>query len=74
LSHSIDDASTDAIGNDLVTQGTFENPARIHLGNDYQAPSAAPGTLARAVLAGWSLDGFSLAGSAPPVDLVGART
>jgi hypothetical protein len=84
FSHSIDDASTDAAGNYLNTPGAFAN-SNIDRGDSdfdirhaftsgmtYQVPSPAPGTLARAALGGWSLDGFILARSAPPVDLVGA--
>src|SRR5580700_2785822 len=84
FSHSIDDASTDAAGNYLNTPGAFAN-SNIDRGDSdfdirhaftsglaYQVPSPAPGTLAHAILGGWSLDGFILARSAPPVDLVGS--
>jgi hypothetical protein len=84
FSHSIDDASTDAVANYLSTPGAFANP-NIDRGDSdfdilhaftsgltYQVPSPAPGTLAHAVLGGWSLDAFILARSAPPVDLEGA--
>ena len=84
FSHSIDDASTDAVGNYLSTPGAFANP-NIDRGDSdfdirhsftsgviYQVPSPARGTLAHAVFGGWSLDGFILARSAPPLDLVGA--
>jgi Carboxypeptidase regulatory-like domain/TonB dependent receptor len=84
FSHSIDDASTDAVANYLSTPGAFANP-NIDRGDSdfdirhaftsgltYQVPSPAPGTVAHAVLGGWSVDAFILARSAPPVDLVGA--
>jgi hypothetical protein len=84
FSHSIDDASTDAVGNYLSTPGAFANP-NIDRGDSdfdirhsftsgviYQVPSPARGTFAHAVFGGWSVDGFILARSAAPLDLVGA--
>ena len=84
FSHSIDDASTDAIANYLSTPGVLANP-NIDRGDSdfdtrhaftsgltYQLPSPARGTLARAVVGDWSLDGFILARSSLPVDVLGA--
>jgi len=80
LSHSIDNASTDAFANYLNTpspiassnmdrgNSDFDIRHSFTAGVTYDLP--APGS-ARAILGGWSLDGFVLARSAPPVDVVG---
>jgi hypothetical protein len=83
FSHSIDSASTDAFANYLNTPGTIANP-NIDRGNSdfdirhafttgltYNISAPAPGKLTRAILGGWSADGFVLARSSPPVDVVG---
>src|ERR1700675_607226 len=84
FSHSIDNASTDAVANYLNTPGTFANPNfdrgdsdfdirhAFTSGLTYNVPSPGSGEITHAILGGWSLDGFVLARSAPPVDLVGA--
>jgi hypothetical protein len=84
FSHSIDSSSTDAFANDLSTPGSLASP-NIDRGNsDFDIrhafttgvtcdlPSARLSETVKAVLGGWSLDGFVFARSAPPVNLVGA--
>jgi hypothetical protein len=84
FSHSIDSASTDAFANYLNTPGTFgsRNIDRgdsdfdirhaFTAGVTYDLTVLGAQEFAHAMLANWSLDGFVLARSAPPVDLVGA--
>lgn len=80
-SHSIDIASTDAFSNYLNTPGSIANP-NIDRGNSdfdirhaftagvtYNVPAAGSSSRIRAVLGGWSLDGFVFARSAPPDDV-----
>jgi hypothetical protein len=82
-SHSIDDASTDAFGTRLNTPGALANP-NIDRGDSdfdirnsftggltYDVPSFGSDKIVRAILGGWSVDGFILARSAPPVNIVG---
>jgi hypothetical protein len=83
FSHSIDSASTDALATYLNTPGSFAN-SNIDRGNSdfdirhafttgltYNLPSVGSNQVVHAALSGWSLDGFVLARSAPPVDVVG---
>jgi Carboxypeptidase regulatory-like domain/TonB dependent receptor-like, beta-barrel len=83
FSHSIDTASTDAIGTNLNTPSTISGP-NIDRGNSnfdirhsftlaatYDLPSPSSNRLVHSILGGWSLNGFVLARSAPPVDVVG---
>ena len=84
FSHSIDNASTDAFANDHDTPGTLANPNvdrgdsdfdirhSFTAGVTYDLPSPESPKVVHASLGGWSLDGFVLARSAPPDDLVGA--
>jgi len=85
FSHSIDIASTDA-ANNRSTPGTIASP-NIDRGNSdfdirhsftagvtYDLPSPGANKTARAIFAGWSLDTFILARSAPPVDVIGATS
>jgi hypothetical protein len=84
FSHSIDSSSTDAFSTRLNTPASVAN-ANIDRGDSdfdirhafttgltYDLPFAGP-PAARAIVGGWSLDGFVLARSAPPVDVVGAQ-
>src|SRR5258707_15114473 len=84
FSHSIDNVSTDAFATYLTTPGSLANP-NVDRGNSdfdirhsftagltYDLPSAGSGKAVRTILGGWSLDGFVLARSAPPVNVVGA--
>jgi hypothetical protein len=83
FSHSIDSASTDAFATYLNTPGALANP-NVDRGNSdfdirhaftagvtYDLPSPGSRKAVRALLGGWSLDGFVLSRSAPPVDVVG---
>jgi hypothetical protein len=82
FSHSIDSASTDAFANYLNTPRTLANPNidrddsdfdirhAFTAGVTYDLPSPRLDKAARAILGGWSLDGFALARTAPPVDVV----
>jgi hypothetical protein len=82
LSHSIDTSSTDAFSHYLNTPGAFASPNidrgssdfdirhSFTTGLTYDLPSAGS-PAARTIVGGWSLDGFVLARSAPPVDVVG---
>jgi hypothetical protein len=82
-SHSIDIASTDA-GNNRSTPGAIASPNidrgssdfdirhSFTTGVTYDLPSPGSHKVVLAALGGWSLDGFVLARSAPPVDLLGA--
>src|SRR5262249_44073364 len=84
FSHSIDIASTDAFANYLNTPGAVANPMTDRGNSDFDIRHSftagftyaipyrgSPGAL-RTVLGGWSLDGFILARSAPPANLVGS--
>ena len=82
FSHSIDSSSTDAYVNFLSTPGpvTSENLDRgdsdfdirhaFTAGLTYDLPSPWSSKVARQVLGSWSLNGFFLARSAAPVDVV----
>jgi hypothetical protein len=83
FSHSIDIASTDALATYLNTPASIANPI-IDRGNSnfdirhsftagvtYDLPAPGSQKVVHAILADWSLDGFALARSAPPVDIVG---
>ena len=83
FSHSIDIASTDAFANYLNTPSFIANP-NVDRGNSdfdirhsftagvtYSLLSPQWSKFARATLGGWSVDGFVLARSAPPVNVVG---
>jgi Carboxypeptidase regulatory-like domain/TonB dependent receptor len=85
LSHSIDSASTDAFATYLNTPSAFATP-NLDRGNSdfdirqsftagvtYDLPSSVLShKVIRAVLGGWSFNGFVLARSAAPVNVVGA--
>jgi hypothetical protein len=83
FSHSIDSSSTDAQAY-LNTPGAFATSTSDRGDSDfdirhaftagvtYSLPSVGSNQLVHAALRGWSLDGFVLARSAPPVDVVGA--
>jgi hypothetical protein len=84
FSHAIDIASTDAVGTNLNTPVSVASP-NVDRGNSnfdirhsftagatYDLPSPQSPRVVHAALGGWSLDGFVLARSAPPVDIVGA--
>jgi len=83
LSHSIDNASTDAFANYLNTPGggsyqsadrgdsDFDIRHSFTAGITYDLPAPGRGTFVRAALGGWSLDSIILARSASPVDVVG---
>jgi Carboxypeptidase regulatory-like domain/TonB dependent receptor len=81
-SHSIDIASTDAISS-FNTPGIIA-PANIDRGDSnfdirhsftagvtYELPSLRSGKVVHQVFENWSVDGFVLARSAPPVNIVG---
>jgi hypothetical protein len=83
FSHSIDIASTDAFANYLNTPGFLTSP-NLDRGNSdfdirhsfttgvtYDLPSAGSHKVTRTILGGWSLNGFLLARSAPPVNVIG---
>jgi hypothetical protein len=84
FSHSIDTASTDAIGMFLNTPGSIASPNvdrgdsnfdirhSFTAGVTYDLPSPRSKRVVHAILGGWSLDSFVLARSAPPVNIVGA--
>src|SRR5580658_7788639 len=82
LSHSIDDASTDAYATYLNTPSFIASPS-IDRGNSdfdirhaftagvtYNLPSPESNKIAHATLGGWSVDGFIFARTAPPVDVL----
>ena len=82
FSHSMDNASTDAFATLLNTPGSIANP-NVDRGNSdfdirhsfsagvtYDLPAPGPQPVVKALLGGWSLDGFIFARSAPPVDIV----
>ena len=84
LAHSIDNASTDAFANYLNTptgrtytasdrgSSDFDIRHSFTAGVTYDLPTPKWNRLARTTLAGWSMDAFVLARSAPPVNIVGA--
>ena len=82
LSHSIDDASTDAYATYLNTPTFIASPT-IDRGNSdfdirnaftagvtYNLPSPESNKFAHSALGGWSVDSFIFARTAPPVDVV----
>src|SRR5262249_12226206 len=82
-SHSIDIASTDAIGNSFNTPAQIAD-AKVDRGNSdfdirhsftmgvtYDLPAFGSQKFVRAVLRDWSVDSFVFARTAPPVDVVG---
>ena len=82
LSHSIDDASTDAYATYLNTPSFIASPT-IDRGNSdfdirnaftagvtYNLPSPESNKFAHSALGGWSVDSFIFARTAPPVDVV----
>jgi Carboxypeptidase regulatory-like domain/TonB dependent receptor-like, beta-barrel len=82
FSHSIDNASTDAFAHYLNTPGAigsngdrgnsdFDIRHSFTAGVTYDLPSVGSHKVVDAILGGWSVDGFVLARSAPPVDVVG---
>ena len=83
-SHSIDIASTDSTATYLNTPSVVANPSVDRGNSDFDIRHAftagvtcnlpTPGShkIVRAVFAGWSVDSFVFARSAPPVDVVGA--
>jgi hypothetical protein len=84
FAHSIDSASTDAFANDLNTPDALASPNTDRGNSDfdirhsstagvtYDLPAPWSDKMVHAILSGWSLDGFVLARSATPVDLVGS--
>jgi hypothetical protein len=85
FSHSIDSSSTDAFSTRLNTPASLANPNidrgdsdfdirnAFTAGVTYDVPVTGSNRAIRTALGGWSLDGFLLARSAPPVDVVGAQ-
>ena len=83
FSHSIDSASTDTFANNVNSPGISVNPNIDRADSDFDVrhsftagvtwnlPSPQSNRVARAAFGGWAVDGFLLARSAPPVDLVG---
>ncbi len=81
LSHSMDNASTDAFANYLNTLGTsaaldradsdFDTRHVFTAGVIYMLPSPQAQTILREILGGWSVSGVVSARSAPPVNVVG---
>jgi hypothetical protein len=82
FSHSIDNASTDAIANDLNTPSVLANPNidrgdsdfdirhSFTAGLTYDLPPPGSQPIVHAIASGWSLDTFTFARSATPVDIV----
>jgi Carboxypeptidase regulatory-like domain len=82
-SHSIDIASTDAFANYLNTPGFVADPHvdrgdsdfdirnSFTAGVTYNLPTPGWNSIAHTVLRNWSVDGFILARSAPPVNVIG---
>jgi len=82
LSHSIDNASTDAFDNSTNSPGnsvnsntdrgnsSFDVRHSFTAGVTYKLPCPQSNSVASAAFSGWSVDSFWLARSAPPVDLV----
>ena len=86
FSHSIDSASTDSLSNNQGTPGAIAGPD-VDRGNSdfdirhsftagvtYDVPAPASKSMLRATLGAWSVDGFVLARSAPPVNVVGSTS
>jgi Carboxypeptidase regulatory-like domain/TonB dependent receptor len=85
FSHSIDIASTDAAFTNLNTPALVANPNVDRGNSDFDIRHSFTGGVTYAVLApglrkvvhaalgDWSLDGFVMDRSAPPVDIVGAQ-
>jgi hypothetical protein len=85
-SHSIDIASTDAFADYLNTPGFVADPnidrgdSEFDIRNSFTAgviymlPSPAWNKVAHATLGGWAVDGFILARSAPPLNVIGNIT
>jgi hypothetical protein len=85
LSHSIDNASTDAFANYLNTPTALGNPNidrgdsdfdirhSFTAGVTYNLPAPGSGKVVHAIFGDWSLDSFVMARSAPPVDIVGSQ-
>jgi hypothetical protein len=83
FSHSIDSASTDAyatrlntpliLANSNIDRGDSDFDIRhaFTAGATYDLPPVSQHRAVRLISGGWSLDGFVLARSAPPVDVVG---
>src|SRR5262249_30568906 len=83
-SHPIDIFSTHAVSTYLHTPGggAYQNADRgdsdfdirhsFTAGVTYDLPSPGSQEVVKAILGGWSLDGFVFARSAPPVNIVGA--
>jgi hypothetical protein len=84
FSHSIDISSSDAFANYLSTPGSLANP-NVDRGNSdfdirhaftagvtYDLPFSGSSKAVHTILGGWSLDGFALARTSAPVDVVGA--
>ena len=81
-SHSIDSVSTDAFAQSVDLPNAPVNPSTdrgnsdfdirnsLTAGATYNLPSPQANAVARAVFAGWSVNSFALARSAPPVDVV----
>ena len=83
LAHAIDNVSTDAFSTYLNSPGSlspnidrgnsdFDIRHAFTAGVTYDLPSAGSHGVAGAISRGWALDGFILARSAPPVEVVGA--
>ena len=85
FSHSIDSSSTDNFTSRLSTPVSLSNPNidrgssdfdirhAFTTGLTYDLPSPGSERFARTVLGGWSLDGFVMARSAPPVNVTGTQ-
>jgi hypothetical protein len=85
-SHSIDTASTDAVGTYVNTPGSIAAPEidRADSGFDirhaftsgvtYMLPVPGSHPIVRGALGGWSLSSFLFARTAPPVNVVGATS
>jgi len=83
-SHSIDIASTDAFADYLNTPGFVADPHvdrgdsdfdirnSFTAGVTYSLPAPGWNNITHAALRNWSLDGFILARSAPPVNVIGS--
>jgi hypothetical protein len=86
-SHSIDTASTDAAGTEVNTPSSIAGPDVDRADSDFDVRHAFTGgatymtptpdglhPVVRAIASAWSLSGFLFARSAPPVNVVGARS
>jgi Carboxypeptidase regulatory-like domain/TonB dependent receptor len=75
LSHSVDDASTDALASGATSDrgdSDFDIRHAFTAGATWFPPSPPAGGVVHAIFSGWSLDAVVFARSAPPVDVVGA--